>query len=361
MKILHLHTNLNLTCGITRTIYLVSKNISEDANHSVLALGGDAIDKFKKAGLAVHILNLQNRGALSTAKIFFHTLKIVKSESFNVIHSHHRYFDFIAFLISKIISIKTITSVQSKVYQKKSLSYKSQMLIACSNSIKNHLVNYFKIDQNKIKVIHNFVNETDAKVKIGRDEIKSELNIEEKLLVVGFVGRFSLKEKGVDILLEAFGRASQTNKNTKLIFIGEGEDKKYILDFIFLHKINAAVISPKENIFDYYNIIDIVVMPSRIEPFGIVAVEAGLMKKAVIASNADGLSEIIDNGINGILFPSESIESLTESLILLINNYELRKKLGDRLHEKVKKYFSAEVSLPKYSQAYLELIGQKGN
>ena len=51
MNILHLHTNLNLTCGITKTIYLITKNLNDDIKHSVYSLGGDSIKKFESAGI----------------------------------------------------------------------------------------------------------------------------------------------------------------------------------------------------------------------------------------------------------------------------------------------------------------------
>ena len=80
-----------------------------------------------------------------------------------------------------------------------------------------------------------------------------------------------------------------------------------------------------------------------------------MMKKPVIASNVDGLKEIIDSGINGILFPSESIELLTKSIIILFNNTEMRSELGKELYKKVMNNFTSEKCLPKYRSTYEEL------
>jgi glycosyltransferase involved in cell wall biosynthesis len=138
--------------------------------------------------------------------------------------------------------------------------------------------------------------------------------------------------------------------------IGEGDDKNYIDNFIAKHHINAITLPPKENIFDYYDIIDIVVLPSRVEPFGIVAIEAGIMKKPLIASDADGLKEIIDNGKSGILVETGNIGSLTDSLRILMAKPELRNRLGEELYNKVVNNFTSNEIIPLYKQTYQQLM-----
>ena len=102
-------------------------------------------------------------------------------------------------------------------------------------------------------------------------------------------------------------------------------------DYIIANNLKALILPSQENIYDFFNIFDIVIMPSRVEPFGIVAVEAGMMKKPLIASDVDGLKGIIDNGINGYLFPSENVEALKAILSVLIKNSKLRNKFGRKL------------------------------
>jgi glycosyltransferase involved in cell wall biosynthesis len=101
---------------------------------------------------------------------------------------------------------------------------------------------------------------------------------------------------------------------------------------------------------------DIVVLPSRIEPFGIVAIEAGIMEKPIVTSNVDGLIEIVDDGINGLLFPRGNKQSLFEKLKLLISNPKLRIEFGEKLHQKVSVNFTVYQSIPKYNKIYEMLV-----
>lgn len=356
IKILHLYPYINISCGVSKSIYSIITNTKDITQSYVFCFGGDGIEKYKKANINIEVSNVKRRGLIQDFLLFFDLLTFIKKNGIQILHSHHRYFDLLAFIISKVISIRTLTSVRSKVTGKKLLSYKSPTLIACSNAIKKHLTNYFKIDLQRIEVIYNFVDPTQIIITEGKDDLKSQFGIDENSTLIGFVGRFSIKEKGVDILLESFKNLAQIKKNVLLLLIGDGEDKGYIENFISKNGLDGVVISSKENIYNYYNILDIVVLPSRVEPFGIVAIEAGIMKKAFIGSKVDGLMEIIDDGTDGILITPENVEELTQALVSLIENSELCAKLGQELYQKVTTNFTSEIVIPQYKMVYENLI-----
>ena len=85
-------------------------------------------------------LNFSRTNLFESLKILIYLIKFIRKNSIQIVHSHHRYFDFIIYVVTKFVKIKTITSVQSKVYGYKALSYKADKLIACSNCIKKHLI-----------------------------------------------------------------------------------------------------------------------------------------------------------------------------------------------------------------------------
>ncbi len=361
IKILHLYPNINLTCGISKSIYSIVTNTKKMCESYVFCLGGDGIEKYKRAGINIVVFSNNKRGPFQTVKILFTLFYFIRKRNIEIIHSHHRYFDFLAFIISKFTAVKTTTSVRSKVYNKKHFSYKAQTLIACSNAIKEHLIEYFKIDQSRIKVIYNFIDPKKVTINIKKSDLKKELGIDDKTIVIGFVGRFSIREKGVDILLKSFKELNSNNLHkVTLLLIGDGEDKEYINNFINMNNLKAAVLPPKESIFDYYNIMDIVVLPSRVEPFSNVPMEAGLMKKAFVGNDVDGFPEIIDNGKNGILVEKENIDSLTDNLRILIEDSDLRVRLGEELYQKVVNNFTSDKIIPLFEQAYWQLIKDDG-
>lgn len=352
MNILHLHTELNLACGITKTIFLLSKGANSKFSNFIITLDGDAIDRFLANDIKVHTFKHKRNSFLGTVSIFYKLILFIRKYNISILHSHHRYFDLIAYLLSKIVKVKTLTSVQSKVTGKKLFSYKADHLIACSNSIKNHLIDYFNIDIKKISVIHNFVDIEEINIANDRKELKEKIIGSLSVFVIGYIGRINIAEKGIDILVDAYYKLSLQLNNIVLLMVGSGTDVIYVTDFAKSKNIKIILSGAQENVYPFIDIMDLVIMPSRVEPFGIAAIEAGVMKKAVIASNVDGLKEIIDNGISGVLVSELTSESFTKDIKRLINDDEIRNQLGEMLHIKVINEFNSTVYIPKYNLIY---------
>jgi glycosyltransferase involved in cell wall biosynthesis len=87
---------------------------------------------------------------------------------------------------------------------------------------------------------------------------------------------------------------------------------------------------PHNKIPMYFNQMDIVVIPSVLdsESFGVAAVEASACEKPVVVSNVGGLVEVIQDGVNGLVAEPKNALDLAEKIEVLIENVDLRKKLG---------------------------------
>ena len=225
VRILHLQTHLDLACGVSKTIYLIVKNSSHKFNYQLACFDGDGFSRFNSINIKPLVLEDFKNSSFGFIKHFIKLYSFCRKHQINIIHSHHRYFDLLAFLISRILKVKTVTSVQSKVYNHKLFSYKSEKLIACSNAIKDHLNKYFSIDENRIKVIHNAVDPNEFVITKTKNELINELNIPEDKFIIGYFGRLDYKEKGVDILLNAFLNLNEINKDVFLLLIGNGVDE----------------------------------------------------------------------------------------------------------------------------------------
>jgi glycosyltransferase involved in cell wall biosynthesis len=175
--------------------------------------------------------------------------------------------------------------------------------------------------------------------------------------IILFVGRLSL-EKGVDILLEAIKIIMEklSNKNFLLQLIGKGPLKEYCSNFIYKYQLPASIIEPTYKIEPYYWQADIVVLPSRVDPFPLVMLEAGLFQKPFIGSNIDGIAEFIQNDETGILCESANAKKLAKAIQKIIENERFASTLAKNLHFNVIKSYTADKILPKYEELYLELF-----
>lgn len=353
MNVLHLQPELNLTCGISKSIYLLIKNTKDQISHHIICNGGDGVARYHELHVQLAIKKRFVPALFNYASLSIYVFKYCINNQIDIVHSHHRMFDLIAFGISKLINIKTVTSVHSKVYKFRNASYKSELLIAVSNAVKAHLIKYFKKSENIIMVINNYADPSDITFSRKREEIRDELSIEESEIALGYIGRFDKKEKGVDLLLHAFSKTYEKLYNTKLVLIGNGKDEPFVRNYIKQNcYLPISTLKPQENIYEFLNALDIIILPSKIDPFPIILLEAGIIGKSVIASNVDGIPEIIENEVDGLLFENGNIQSLVSCIIRLTDSAELRARLGNNLNKKINTKYSANIVSKKYLDMY---------
>lgn len=147
-----------------------------------------------------------------------------------------------------------------------------------------------------------------------------------------YVGRL-VREKGVGTLLEAFRRVVQTGSDARLVVVGDGGTRRELEAWSTAHGLGERVVFlgwvGHTGVAHYYQRADIVVVPSAWpEPLGIVVLEALYFGKAVIATRRGGILDVIEDGVNGLLVPHADPSALADAMLLLLNDPELRERLG---------------------------------
>ena len=351
-KILHLQNIAAVSNGVTRHISLIAK--STNNNTHFLAVSDFQFDDYDKLSnyFADILILSHNRSYMQD---FFLLLKYCKSKNISIIHSHHRYFNFLALLISKLLHLKTVTTVHSRVYGRKTFSYNSEKIIVVSNAIKFHLTKYFRVSPQKIEVIYNFIDPDFMKISYGREKIRSELELSNDDILIGYYGRLEINEKGLGLLIEAFKILNCRYNNIKLFLMGDGLDRDYLIEQIKVSKIKSIILEGRNNVFDYSQAIDIFVLPSRIDPFPYVMLETAYLKIPFIGSNVDGIPEYVTNGFNGLLFEKNNVNQLSEQIEKLMIDKNLREYLMKNNYDKVTSSFIKGNFIKRYNIMYSSL------
>ena len=156
-----------------------------------------------------------------------------------------------------------------------------------------------------------------------------------------FVGRLLEQQKGLDLLIKAFKKVSIKRKDWTLTIVGEGKDKDKLVELIREENLNDVVKLKNftTNIKSYYLESSIFVSTSRWEGFGLVITEAMECGLPVVAFENSGPKEIINkNGVNGVLVSKEDINQLSEKIIYLIDNEQIRLKMSKEAIERAKNF-----------------------
>lgn len=147
--------------------------------------------------------------------------------------------------------------------------------------------------------------------------------------------------KGLDTLLEATRRLN--NPKIKLDVVGDDSSeyckrlKKRVAAWGLEEKVIFHGVVGLEELSRFYSEADIFVLPSLYEPFGIVFAEAMSFGLPIIATNAGGIPELVEDGGNGFLVPPGDVDSLAEAIDKLASNAELRERFGRRSYERSEK------------------------
>lgn len=188
---------------------------------------------------------------------------------------------------------------------------------------------------------------------------------EEDMAVVPTVvcaGRL-VPEKGIDILIKAFGQIYSSHQDMRLIIVGDGPSRDalmHLTDNLGLVKVvDFTGHLPQANTSAIIRQGWCLCVPSLWkEPFGMIAAEAQMLGIPVVASGTGGLVEVIEDGITGYLVPPGNINALTERLQLIISNKNLTKKLGIQSHERAARLFSANAFARRFEDMYNKIIAE---
>src|SRR5262249_24120525 len=109
----------------------------------------------------------------------------------------------------------------------------------------------------------------------------------------------------------------------------------------------------------WYRSADVLVVPSRYEPFGMVILEGMAHRLPIVASDVGGTAEILDHGRTGLLFPPRDVAALADQLIALVRDRGLRQRLGRSGAEEARLSWTWPKRVAAMREVYFELTQQK--
>lgn len=170
-----------------------------------------------------------------------------------------------------------------------------------------------------------------AKKKQHREKIRKTLGISDDSFVVGFVGRIT-KDKGVNELLSAFRMLLDKNLEMHLIMVGDFDPNPRLSDDLIewsLREPRIHYTGWTNSSEEYFSSMDVFVLPSYREGFGLVTIEAEAMGIPVIVTDIPGPTEAIIEGLTGLVIPVNDAEALVNAISQLHDNTELRNNMGE--------------------------------
>jgi glycosyltransferase involved in cell wall biosynthesis len=165
-------------------------------------------------------------------------------------------------------------------------------------------------------------------------------------------------QKGFECLIECVPEIVRTYPDTKILIVGDGQlmESLEALSKELGVRDNVIFAGFRSDIKEILSAVDLLVVPSLLEGFPMVTLEAMAMAKPIVAANIDGITEQITDGVNGILVPPKDPSALAKAVVRVLNDKEFAGIMGLAAREKVEQDFSVEKMVSETEKVYLSLL-----
>lgn len=167
------------------------------------------------------------------------------------------------------------------------------------------------------------------------------------------VGRLS-EEKGQALLLESIAALSAAGLRIELHFVGDGPDRRWLEDYASHLGVGSSVVFEgwidEAELMALYSNTDIFVLSSLAEGIPMVLIEAMALEKPCVAPRIAGIPELIDHGVDGLLFSVADVGELTQQIRTLLESADLRQSMGKQAREKVLREYDMARNTQRFSE-----------
>ena len=351
-SILHISRTMDIG-GAERIVYQLSSDLKDefDSVH-VASTGGLWESELAAQGIQHHkILDIDSKNPVTVLKLLFSIHQIIKQKGITIVHTHHRmaafYIRLLKLVHPKLIHVYTAHNVFKDKLPLYGFALKNAKSVAVGEAVNKNLKEDVGITDSRVIYNGVILKETDDQV----DEIISYGGIK-----LGCIARLS-EQKGLTYLLDAMSLL--TIKDIRLFIVGEGELREELENKVKeLHlQDSVTFLGYRKDISECINSFDFCVLPSVFEGFGLVAIEAFMNSKTLVATDIPGLNEVVTNK-NGVLVPAKDPAALASAIDKLATDATLRQELASQAKKDYENRFSYPMFLENYRALYREIQGE---
>jgi len=292
----------------------------------------------------------------------------INRNSINIVHSHNYKSDFYAFL-AKIIFREKFRLVGSNHTWKLNtfrehgykwldsiIMKKFNALVAISSEIKEEMTK-MGVNASKIKVITNGIDCIEFEKGSEKIDARKQLEVNECDFIIGCVASLT-PEKGHRDLLKAFSTIHLSIPQAKLVFIGEGPERKKIQNYVLTNGLakKVLIMGSRDDVRDLYKGFDVFCLASYQEGLPMVLLEAMASGVPVIATAVGAIPEVIQNKDNGIIVRPGNTEEMLQAIKIMFSEEELRNLMGEKGMMTVQRKYSSERMLKEYEKLYEQVL-----
>lgn len=333
-----------------------------------LARGGDVATELIGKGATVRILG--ERSYHNPLRILS-LARLIRGEKFSIIHTHGYFastFGRAAGLVARVPVI--IAHVHSAYHEytlrnlviENILSRFTDRIVCVSKAVQRFVVETERIREDKTCLIYNAANISHSVLSVEAScHEREQIGIDKQDMVITVVASLT-PNKGHRVLLDAFAQIVKKYPLTKLLVVGDGPLMSELRASASRLGIASRVIftGQRRDVASLLQLSDVFTLPSITrEGLGIALIEAMAMKLPVIGTKVGGIPEVIEHNANGLLVTPGDSHELAAAIDTLLQDGEMRKRMGRRGEEIYKEKFTMSKMIGLVENLYDELLEKK--
>lgn len=379
IKVLHVTVGLDIGGAEVLLTRLTPKLDSRKYDVTVCGLKKWGIigDRLSENGIKVVALNGSGKFIFG---VLFKLFNLIRKNRYDIVQSHLFLANFASALVLLLLKpffrfecrpVFIVTSHEMGYWQKwyhnllgRFYYSFADRVVCCSQAVKVSKLSLFGMYGDKCEVIYNGVSfpEEPSREKIGKNclEVREKLGWPDpSLYLIGSVGRLDNRTKGFNYLIRAISLIEK-EIHCGLLIIGSGPDQKSLTDLISELGLSDRIkIIGAQNPLEAMACFDLFVLPSNIEGFGIVLLEAMAFNIPVVSTFVGGIPEVVLNGESGILVWPGDPEALANAIRYMKEHPLEANRMVQNGSRRLKENFTLDLMVNRTESLYRNLLKGK--
>jgi len=368
ITILHLIQSAGVAGGERYILDLIKYSSNAFEHIVVLPFPGPFEQMLKDSGYRYIIISLVHKISLGAILML---AQFIKKNEVNIIHTHGFRANFYGRIAAIFAGIRNVSTIHVSLFDyidtpplirnvyiflEKILSFKTSKFICISKAMKEDMLR-LGIRSDKTCLIPNGIDLGRFYIRPAREEKKGELGLKSQGPIIGTIGRM-VTEKGQIYLVEALKYLRPEWEDLQCLFIGEGPLLPKLKKMAYDLGVNNMCVfgGIRKDVEFIYPVLDLFVLPSLREPFGLVLLEAMASGVPVIATASGGPLDFIKSDVNGVLVPARDAKAMASKISYLLSNRNKARAIGLVGRKTVEKDFSVRDTVRKIDDIYHSLI-----
>ena len=310
-------------------------------------------------------------------KAVFDLRKIIKEGAIDIVHTHDRRADLIGAPAAKLAGVKVVTTIHDKINMDQSGRRTSGVsswvyrtilrrgfarIIAVSAATRDDVIDETGCRAEKVIHIVNGMDLDRLGIEPDREKLAEQLGIEKDKKIVGLVARLrgeNFAKKGIIYFVEAARAIVREFESVRFVIAGgEEQAEKKLRELARLSGVEGYFyfVRYRRSVLDVMSLFNVIVLPSLFEGLPRALMEGMALGVPAVATEIDGVKELIEDGKSGLLVKPANSEELASAILRILNDENLAARLSEAGRSRVAGHFDGRVMAQETGNVYKSLM-----